>query len=276
MELVRSQAGTYIYHQCKTREHKKGAVVFIHGFATTSAYHDGFVAAIQQHYDYYALQLPGHGIEAYDSATKPPITVDFYTTYCVNLIKSLQLEHFYLIGHSMGGGLGIRVANALSSHILGFVAVTPMNSHLPVKTLLNYRTFTPKTPAQTAKLQRRLYHNLERTIGPDNLQDYITNEAEYQRRYRSFFVTLKRSMYSFTNLKKCRINEKRLEVPTLAIAGQFDKMIPYRSVKTTFKKHPEAQFVLFERSGHLPFQEESERYAQVVLDFFASLGIPPK
>ena len=57
-------------------------------------------------------------------------------------------------------------------------------------------------------------------------------------------------------------------MPTLAIAGRFDRLIPYKSVLKTFKNKPNAKVVIFEQSGHIPFQEEKELYAKTILDFF--------
>lgn len=268
MELIRSQFGTYFYQECKNPEQKKGSIIFIHGYATTSAYHDVFAGFIDQDYDYYALQLPGHGVEDYKAYTDKKIEVDFYTNYCVRLIKSLDLKKFFLIGHSMGGGLGIRVANSFNKDVLAYVAVTPMNSHLPVSTIFNFFAFAPNNEVKTAKLTNRVYKDFEKTIGKENIDQHISNEIEYQKRYHHFFVDLKKSMFSLKNWKICKNSEHHLKVPTLAIAGRFDRLIPYKSVLKTFKNKPNAKVIIFEESGHIPFQEEKELYAKTVLDFF--------
>lgn len=268
MELIRTQFGTFFYQECKNPEQKKGSIVFIHGYATTSSYHDGFIPFATNDYDYYALQLPGHGVEDYKSYSNEKITVDFYTNYCVRLIKSLQLGKFYLIGHSMGGGLGIRVANSLNKDVLAYAAVTPMNSNLPFTSILNFWAFAPKTKKQLLKLSNLIYKDFEKIIGKDNIEDYLNSGLEYQTYYHKFFVELKRSMFSLKNLKLCRENEKHLKVPTLAIAGRYDQLISYKSVIKTFKKMPNAEVIVFEDSGHIPFQEEETKYAETVLNFF--------
>jgi proline iminopeptidase len=58
-----------------------------------------------------------------------------------------------------------------------------------------------------------------------------------------------------------------IQVPTLVLAGRFDRVgIPRYSVQ--FKTlMPQAQFVMFEKSGHLPFLEEPELHDSIVRAF---------
>jgi proline iminopeptidase len=60
---------------------------------------------------------------------------------------------------------------------------------------------------------------------------------------------------------------RTIGVPTLVLAGRFDRVaIPRFAVQ--FKTlMPRAQFVLFERSGHEPFIEEPERHDSVMRAF---------
>ena len=58
-----------------------------------------------------------------------------------------------------------------------------------------------------------------------------------------------------------------IQVPTLVLAGRFDRVgIPRYSVKIkTFM--PQAQFVMFEKSGHMPFLEEPGLHDSIVGEF---------
>lgn len=58
-----------------------------------------------------------------------------------------------------------------------------------------------------------------------------------------------------------------IQVPTLVLAGRFDRVgIPRYTVQ--FRDlMPEARFVMFEKSGHLPFLEEPELHDSIVREF---------
>jgi proline iminopeptidase len=64
-----------------------------------------------------------------------------------------------------------------------------------------------------------------------------------------------------------RTKLKDLKMSMLVLAGRFDRVaLPRFSVQ--FKKYaPQAEFVIFEKSGHLPFIEEPKRFFKVLGDF---------
>ncbi len=64
-----------------------------------------------------------------------------------------------------------------------------------------------------------------------------------------------------------RTQLKNLKVPILVIAGRYDRVsIPKYALQ--FKKYaPQAQFVMFEKSGHFPFIEENAETIRVLREF---------
>lgn len=60
---------------------------------------------------------------------------------------------------------------------------------------------------------------------------------------------------------------KNLKMPVLVLAGRFDRVaVPYMQVQ--YKEYcPQAQFVMFERSGHNPQVEEKEKLYKVLVEF---------
>jgi proline iminopeptidase len=62
---------------------------------------------------------------------------------------------------------------------------------------------------------------------------------------------------------------KTLKMPVLIIAGRYDRVaVPWMQV--LYKKYcPQAQFVMFEKSGHNPQVEESEKEFPLIVDFMS-------
>lgn len=62
---------------------------------------------------------------------------------------------------------------------------------------------------------------------------------------------------------------KEIKMPVLIITGRFDRVaVPWMAVK--FKEYcPQAQFVIFEKSGHNPQIEEPEKEFKLINDFLA-------
>jgi proline iminopeptidase len=64
-----------------------------------------------------------------------------------------------------------------------------------------------------------------------------------------------------------RTQLKDLKMPTLIIEGRFDR-VAYPKFSIQFKKYaPQAEFVMFEKSGHMPFIEETSGYFDTVTKF---------
>lgn len=61
-----------------------------------------------------------------------------------------------------------------------------------------------------------------------------------------------------------------LRVPLFLAHGRHDYIVPYRLWDGIPAKLPDATFELFERSGHQPFFEEPDRFAETVASWFAA------
>ena len=55
--------------------------------------------------------------------------------------------------------------------------------------------------------------------------------------------------------------------PVLVLAGRHDRACPVEAAETTADGIPGAELVVFDRSGHMTFVEEQDRYLEVVRDF---------
>ncbi|MDK2819955.1 MAG: alpha/beta hydrolase [Mycoplasmataceae bacterium] len=264
MEVLNNKIGSYKFKPAASES--KGVIVFIHGFATNSDYHDS-VAEKFVNYDYYAFELPGHGYTNIDSKNKININT-LFVNFCLSMIKKLKLDNFFLIGHSMGGSIAMRIANKIKSKVQKLILVTPMNSSITLKTLSCFFIFNPKNFNKTLALNNVLYKDLTKTINLD-VENYISNEHMYQVKHIKFFKKLKYKMFSLTNLKDCMKEERNLSTPTLLMVGEYDQTIPYKAAIRSIKRSnkPFIQVAIFTNSAHLPFKEEPEKYLKDVIDF---------
>lgn len=60
-----------------------------------------------------------------------------------------------------------------------------------------------------------------------------------------------------------------LKMPVLVMAGRFDGIV-YPALALRFKRYlPQAEMVIFEKSGHFPFLEETDHHAEVIKTFLS-------
>jgi proline iminopeptidase len=63
---------------------------------------------------------------------------------------------------------------------------------------------------------------------------------------------------------------KQFQFPTLVIEGRFDLNVTPDVAWTVAHMVPGAQLAWFEKSGHLPYYEEPDKYVSVVSTFLAA------
>ncbi len=64
-----------------------------------------------------------------------------------------------------------------------------------------------------------------------------------------------------------RLDLKKLTVPTLILAGRYDRVAMPRWTVQYKRYAPQAQFVMFEKSGHFPFIEETDETVRILREF---------
>ncbi len=259
----------YPYYRFKkaTAKKCKGDIFFIHGYAVNSDYHDYFGDLVTD-YNYYAIEHAGHGITPLND--KKQLNPYSYALEVVKLIKELNLKDIILMGHSMGGGIAVMVSHMIPELIKKMIIVTPMNSKgtMSIKGAIDFLfNFQPKNEKQIDKFYNIImydYYRDKSQVTDKEKQQVMKNQRDYKKN----FNILKRKMASASNMRRLKKAEKDIEVPTLLIVGKGDGCINAKStIKNFTKKNKDIQVHTFEKSGHIPFLEETQSYYDVIMNF---------
>jgi proline iminopeptidase len=101
---------------------------------------------------------------------------------------------------------------------------------------------------------------------PENRERFMTHASEYSNN---------RNVNELLNadLKRFDLNPElpKFRCPTLVITGRYDMNVAASVAWKIHKAIPNSQFVVFEKSGHLPYFEEPEKFVQTIEGF---LGAP--
>ena len=63
---------------------------------------------------------------------------------------------------------------------------------------------------------------------------------------------------------------KEIRIPTLVCGGRLDPQAPVSCSEELAQGLPDAHLIVFERSGHYPFIEERQRFAEILSSFLAA------
>ncbi len=101
------------------------ALIFIHGNShSSSTFSNTLNSDHLLDYRLIALDLPGHGDS--EKATKESYGVNFFSRILVEFIMNLNISDYILIGHSLGGHIGIHSLNKLKAKGLFLFGTPPL------------------------------------------------------------------------------------------------------------------------------------------------------
>lgn len=247
--------------------------VLVHGHASSQAIWQRMVRDyLGQHYRCYMLDLPGCA-----AATKPPLdwfTLENYTGIIEQFCDQQGVGEILLAGHSMGGLLCLNLALTRPELVKKLILIAPAIEG----TFLTYLD-----PLLT--IERLICQPwTERLLAFFNAYPWLAvpiGTRWYARRSMVFSDSFKQARADFArcplatlmgNLRVVRRADLRdrlphLSVPTLLITGDTDRVVPPSQAKLLTGHAPQAKLIVIPQAGHLPFDEQPERFDGAVRRF---------
>jgi len=178
-------------------------------------------------------------------------------------IKDIKKDdRFYIMGWSLGGARGIKFALDNSSNIAGIILVSSFPKFF-------------KEDGFDGGLPRHLFKNLERRIkreaksGLDFFYRLITDEADWLKLFLAYEVEVESVLEELKEIELLDIREElsKIEIPTLIIHGDKDKVVPIESGLYLKNNITNSKFKAFNGHGHAPFIDKPEEFSKTVTDF---------
>ena len=243
---------------------KLGTMLFIHGFSET--YMAAFCApALAQFFDYYAINLPGHGdgenkIGHFDSS------LEEYAQYVVDYIKKRDLRNLTLVGHSLGGGTVIAAEEAAREYLSNLIVINPMaRTILQVPNLK--KILLPNTLEEYFETAGQVYYNAEALKEIPGIVEICTQGLNHQLERRGYFSALFDAVSSPETISIVEGALKNIKTRTLYVFGRHDRIIPMENLESEVSRNPVIQTKVFENSGHCPHNEEAAAFVECVAHF---------
>jgi pimeloyl-ACP methyl ester carboxylesterase len=196
---------------------------------------------------------PGWG----ESADAPQMTtVDDYVLHYVELFDQLGLKQVNLVGFSMGGRFAATFAIHHRERVRKLVLVSPAGLDVPEHPMANFSRMAPD------QILRHLAHDfgvIERRLpkGPDPA--FI---AERDREGGYFGKLMQNGLVGPWLARWAH----RINMPTLILWGEQDRVLPVGQAGAWKELIPQAQVLRVPNAGHLVL-DESPQAAQAVVDF---------
>lgn len=235
-------------------------IVILHGWGSPSnawLETQGYLSA--RGYEVYMPDLPGFGKS---NPPPKPWEISDYAQCVGRFADRLGLQRFFLIGHSFGGRIGIRLALLHPDRLLGLVLCSSagIKSRPTVKQFafrvlakVGYRLLSlPPLKGFQQPARRFLY--------------FLAGEWDYYRAQGVMRETMKRVIE-----EDLRPDLGKIAVPTLIVWGDRDRVTPLSDAYIMKEEIPNVALHIVEGAGHrLPY-EEPEVFTRFVLAFLEEI-----
>jgi pimeloyl-ACP methyl ester carboxylesterase len=253
-------------------------VVMLHGFGAAMESWSDIMPTVAARYPVLRMDLKGFGL-----SSKPKdgrYSAKDQAEVVAGVLRALDKRRVVIVGHSFGGAvtfatyLRLRAENDRRIVALGFIDPGVYDQPLPFfiaalrSSFTRWLMFTFTTPDWRADFTlRRVYH-----------EDSVRT-AERIRRY-SKYMDLPGAHHSFAKTAEqivppdaadLEAQLKTIAVPTLAIWGEEDKLVPIRYGFRFRTDVPGVRFFGFSGVGHAPQEESPMETARRLLEFLDRL-----
>jgi len=232
-------------------------LVVIHGGGGDARSWERNIIDLARKYAVYALDLPGYGLT---QPLKGKYHIHEIADFVGKFTKSLGLEKFSLVGHSLGGGIALDLALKFPSQIKKLVLVSSLCLGNEIAFWL--RLISLPAIIRTAgaifvlgfKVMKWLVNHL--------------NPIKYILPLTPASMLVGVSISDFHHQKL--VLEERLpeiKMPTLLVWGARDTVVPVKQAYRAAKMIPDCQLQVFKHRGHNVHREEFKKFSRLITDF---------
>lgn len=243
-------------------EGKGPTIVFLHGFLEDRSIWNAFADSLKNHFKTIAIDLPGFGQSDIIEETHGMDTV---ANVVFEVLKNENTSKVIIIGHSMGGYVGLEMLRKNESMIKGLVLI---NSQAGADDEI-----AKKNRDRTIKIVENNHSKFISEFIPtlfkeDNVKKY---KNEIQQLTASSLSTSDKGIIAALRGMKVRKDSISLlgntKVPVLFVIGKHDSKIPIEKMKDQIIVPRISETLILENSGHMSFIEEEDICRETIKNF---------
>ncbi len=211
-------------------------------------------------------------------SSKPiiPYSLHDHVTNTKSILDALGVKQAIVVGHSMGGAIATRFAfsfPAVTSHLVLVNPIALTDARLS-REWSRFQAYSPESDGRDYEAVRR---NIERyfVTWDEAYERYVdinygwTLSAEWPR------LATVRSLNSQWLYQDSTVYDRaHIKAKTLFLAGAEDGPNFRQMAAQTVADIPNAELILIEQAGHIPFFEKPEEFYPALLAFIASDPLP--
>jgi pimeloyl-ACP methyl ester carboxylesterase len=251
-------------------------LLLLHGIANSSETWERVAPLLSERFTLIAPDLLGHG----ESATpRGDYSLGAHASGARDVATALGHERVTVVGHSLGGGVAMQFAYQFPERTERLVLVSSGGLGRDVHLLLRAASLPGADlvlPAITSRRLVGLGSGLGGVLGRIGLRP-PRDVAVLARGFASLDNAGSRQAFLHTVRAVIEPGGQRVsansrlalaaQMPSLIVWGERDSIIPVAHGRAAHAAMPGSRFVCFPEAGHMPHDDDPERFASVLTEF---------
>jgi pimeloyl-ACP methyl ester carboxylesterase len=215
------------------------------------------IAILSRKYSIYVPDLPGFG-------ESQPLPGNFYIPEMVEFVNhfaaSVGLERFYLMGHSLGGGIALQYTLKYPHKISKLVLVSSLCLGKEIAWWIRLLS-PPVICRSTGKFILSFYRCIKyiaKFFGPWNIIEPFSKTS----------IQIGTRIANLTEQTIVLLGQlPKIMAPTLVVWGDKDPVVPFAQAYNAAELIPDCQVKVFEDAGHSVYRERLGEFSNVLYGF---------
>jgi pimeloyl-ACP methyl ester carboxylesterase len=241
----------------------KQTLLLIHGFGEDHRIWENQIEFLSAQYRIIAPNIPGVHCKPLALHHSQAPSIQMYEELLHELMHHLDIEQYYIIGHSMGGYIGLSFADDYVNHVQGLL-------------LLHSTTYEDNEAKKTSRMKvaefiqewgvskyletatPNLFGDVFKKSNPAAIQDVIDSGLGTSQEAMIQFVFAMRNRKSMTHLLH------QNTVPIWMIVGEADLAVTIQDSLEQIKLLPSSNSLVLKNVGHMGMLEATEQVNQFI------------
>jgi pimeloyl-ACP methyl ester carboxylesterase len=241
----------------------KQTLLLIHGFGEDHRIWENQIEFLSAQYRIIAPNIPGVHCKPLALHHSQAPSIQMYEEVLHELMHHLDIEQYYIIGHSMGGYIGLSFADDYVNHVQGLL-------------LLHSTTYEDNEAKKTSRMKvaefiqewgvskyletatPNLFGDAFKKSNPAAIQDVIDSGLGTSQEAMIQFVFAMRNRKSMTHLLH------QNTVPIWMIVGEADLAVTIQDSLEQIKLLPSSNSLVLKNVGHMGMLEATEQVNQFI------------
>ena len=238
-------------------------ILLIHGFGEDNTVWKNQIVFLSAHYRIIAPNLPGVHCKPLAIHHSQAPSIRMYVEVLHELMHHLGIEQYFIVGHSMGGYIGLSFADYYINHVQGLIllhSTTYEDNEAKKMSRMKVAEFIQEwgVSKYLETATPNLFGDAFKKTNPETIQDVIDGGLGTSQEAMIQYVFAMRNRKAMTHLLQ------QSNMPVWMIAGIADLAVTIQDSLEQIKLLPSSNSLVLENVGHMGMFEATDQVNEFI------------